>query len=190
MPLCLSSPVSAIAVARCARNRVLFRSSDCWTARAPGILKPGVRQLDGGKTLAGARDRVADIFFGIDIKLGPICARTGRAHIPLLLVRRGERLIADGDEYVVNRLSLALVARIDIAEVEMAPILRKHFALFEADIAFLGKTLDGIDIAVINLRAFCLVADFRFAVFRDADAVAPAHGNLPAPAIPESALSC
>ena len=47
----------------------------------------------------------------------------------------------------------------------MAPVFGQQLALFKADIAVLGKSLDGEDVAVIEARAFRLALDLRLAVF-------------------------
>ena len=70
----------------------------------------------------------------------------------------------------------------------MAPVLRQQLAFLEPDIAFLGKALDGEDIAVIDPRAFGLALDLRLAVFGDADAVAFGRWRSRACGIPRNAL--
>ena len=90
----------------------------------------------------------------------------------MLLIGGRKRFIAGGDEHPVYRFALAGVARIDIAQLHMAPVLRQQLALLQADIAFLGEALDRENIAVIEARAFGLALDLGLAVFGDADAVA------------------
>ena len=74
-----------------------------------------MRQLDGGKTLPGARNRVAHVLFVIDVNLRHFPAARS-AHVPLLLVRRRKRFIAGGDEHPVHGFALAGIAGIDIAQ--------------------------------------------------------------------------
>src|SRR5579872_1356571 len=136
-----------------------------------------MRQLDRRQTLPGASNRLAHFLLVLDVNLRHLLP-SGGAHVPLLLVGRGQRFFPGGDEYTLDGFALAGIARIDISGAEMAPVLRQQLALFKADVAVPGEALDSEDVAVIDARALGLPLDLRLAVLGDADAVAAADGNV------------
>ena len=101
-----------------------------------------------------------------------------KAHIPLPDIRGGNGGIAQRNKQPVHGFALACITGIHVTRRHMAPVLRQEFAVTQTNIALLSKALDGVNIAVVDARAFGLPLHFGLAVFRDADAVAFADGEL------------